>query len=128
MEKITIENITKIVGKKLANGRSIYRAGIYNKPRTYKDDYYEFLIDGVDWSNESNYNLKQSIVLHRKPGNRYHPEEVHSKDRYEMYNMGLQALTSSYLTKEEIGNQDKLIQHIDLIMDKTKVFYKNKTV
>ena len=122
MEKLTIKNIKKIVGKVLKSGRAICDAGDYNDSTFGPDVYYEFIVDEFG----ENICGKQTIVLHRKPGNQYRPNDYNVIDKYELFCMGLQSYTNQYLTKLEIENPNKLIECIETVMDRTESFYKYK--
>jgi len=122
---IEIQNIEKILGYHLSDGRWITKAGDYSDTlRPNGDEYYEFVVSEVG-NYPTDYDKKQTIVLSKIPGNRYNPRDTSVAGKYEMFNMGLQATTSHYLTKMEIQNVNTILTHIAKVMDNTKTFYKN---
>ena len=122
---LEIKNIGRIVGYHLPDGRWITEAGDYSDTlRPNGDEYYQFVV------NESGeipdgYGKKQTIVLSKVNGNRYNPGDKSVRDKYEMFNMGLQACTSHYLTKSEIRNPNTILEYMVKVLAKTKTFYKN---
>jgi hypothetical protein len=122
MEKLTIKNIKNIIGRTLKSGRYINEAGEYGDTTFEDGEYYQF---GV-------YKLgddivgQQTVVLQRTTGNRFNPSDHNAIDKYELFCMGLQSCTYQYLTKQEIENPDTLIGYIEMVMESTEEFYKNK--
>lgn len=117
---LTIQNIDKIVGKTLKTGRFICEAGDYNSSPFGTEGYYKFNVAGPDPVGQ------QMIVLQRTTGNMYNPNDYKAKGKYELFCMGLQSITHRYLTKQEIENPNTLIGHIEMVMESTEEFYKNK--
>lgn len=127
MEKLKIENIVKIIGTYLPNGRWISEAGVYDDISHIgndHDNYYKFVVYG-NKNKDREYDGEHIVVLRRISGNQYSPYETETMGKYELFTMGLQACTSHYLLKSEIQNKDTLIELIDKVINETKQFYKN---
>lgn len=122
MEKLTIKNIKNIIGRTLKSGRYICEAGEYMDHIFRGEDYYQFCIYKLGDDPVG----KQTVVLQRTTGNTYAPNDSECMGKYELFCMGLQSCTYSYLTKQEIENPDTLIECIEMVMDKTEEFFKNK--
>jgi len=122
MEKLTIKNIKNIIGRTLKSGRYICEAGDYMEDSFGGEQYYQFCIYKLGDDPVG----KQTVVLQRTTGNTYAPNDHKSKDKYELFCMGLQSCTYQYLTKKEIENPDTLIGYIEMVMEKTEEFFKNK--
>jgi len=124
MEKLTIKNIKNIIGRTLKSGRYICEAGDYIESNYLHDEYYQFVIYKLGDDPVG----KQTVVLQRTTGNKYAPNDHKSKDKYELFCMGLQSCTYQYLTKKEIQNPDTLIGYIEMVMERTEQFYKHKKI
>jgi len=122
MEKLTIKNIKNIIGRTLKSGRYINEAGDYGDTTFEDEQYYQFGIYKLGDDPVG----QQVVVLQRTTGDRYNPNDHKSKDKYELFCMGLQSCTYQYLTKQEIENPDTLIGYIEMVMEKTEEFFKNK--
>ena len=129
---LDIKNIDKIVGRRLYGthfNRMVMKAGNYaDAPYYTGNDYFQFVINevpGIKSSNDADFDDKQVIVLAKQPGNRYDGSDDTNRYKYEMFTMGLQACTSTYLTIQDIKKLDTLIHYLELVMDKTKQFYNN---
>ena len=124
MKPIEIKTINTIVGRKLLCGRVIIESGDYTDSHRDVGEYYKFVINsqasGVRADGE------HTIVLSRKSGNRYSPNDSETIGKYEMFTMGLQARTSVYLKPKDIQSMDTIVDYIDKAMHETYEFYKNK--
>jgi hypothetical protein len=119
---ITIQNIKNIIGKTLKSGRYVCEAGVYAEHTFSGEQYYQFGIYKLGDDPVG----KQTVVLSRITGNRYNPSDHTAVGKYELFCMGLQSCTYRYLTKQEIENPNTLIGHIEMVMESTEEFYKNK--
>jgi hypothetical protein len=124
MEKLTIKNIKNIIGRTLKSGRYICEAGEYMDHIFRGEDYYQFCIYKLGDDPVG----KQTVVLQRTTGNKYAPNDHNTKGKYELFCMGLQSCTYSYLTKQEIETPDTLIEYIETVMTRTEEFFKNKNL
>jgi len=123
---IEIKNITKIIGRKLLCGRTIAAAGEYNDvTHPAHSEYYQFVISNVNGCNQD-LDGYQTIVLRKIPGCPSYQQIAGVTDKYEMFNMGLQARTYQYLSKVEIQNLSSVLSYLDKVMEQTKEYYKYK--
>ena len=122
MEKLTIKNIKNIIGRTLKSGRYICDAGEYGDTTFGDEQYYQF---GIYKLGDDMVGM-QMVVLERTAGNKYNPSDHSVKSKYQLFCMGLQSCTYQYLTKKEIENPDTLIGCIEMVMERTEEFYKNK--
>ncbi len=124
MKPIEIKNITKIVGRKLLCGRVIIESGDYTDSARDVGEYYKFIINSQ--SNGIDADGEHTIVLSRKSGNKYNPNDSETIGKYEMFTMGLQARTSVYLKPKDIQSMDTIVDYINKAMHETYEFYKEK--
>ena len=124
MKPIEIKNIHKIVGKVLKCGRFIIESGDYTDSARDVGEYYKFVINS--WSSGIDADGVQTIVLSRKSGNKYSPNDPEAIGKYEMFTMGLQARTSVYLKPKDIQSMNTIVDYIDKTMHETYEFYKEK--
>ena len=120
---IEIQNIEKITGMYLTSGRWIVETGDYTDTLRNMPVYYKFVINSTGDGEKAN--QRQTIVLSRKPGNIYNPNDSMVKGKYEMFNMGLQMSTSIYLNMSEIRNLNDILEYLQIVMDRTIYFYDN---
>jgi len=112
---LDIKNIDKIVGRRLYGDnfvRIVMKAGDYTDAPYYTSNhYFQFVINevpGIKLSNDADFDDKQVIVLAKQPGNRYDGSDDTNRYKYEMFNMGLQACTSTYLNMQDIKKLDTI--------------------
>ena len=120
---LEIQNIEKIKGDVLSGGRVVIDAGTYLDGIRRSTELYQFVINECD--DGEDFNKQQTIVLERKPGNKYDPNNPKTKGKYEMFTMGLQMSTSTYLTKSDIKDPNVIRAYLQVVMDKTEQFYDN---
>ena len=122
MKLLEIKNIKNIIGKTLKSGRYVCEAGEYGDTTFGDEQYYQFGIYKLGDDPVG----KQTVVLSRITGNRYNPSDHNAVGKYELFCMGLQSCTHRYLTKQEIENPNTLVGCIEMVMESTEEFYKNK--
>ena len=127
---LDIKNIDKIVGSRLYGDnfvRIVMKAGDYTDSPYYTGNhYFQFVINevpGIKYTKSPDFDDKQVIVLAKQPGNPYDGSDDTNRYKYEMFNMGLQACTSTYLTMQDIKKLDTIIHYLELVMNKTKHYF-----
>ena len=121
---LEIQNIEKIKGDVLSGGRVVIDAGTFMDGLRRGTELYQFVIN--ECGDGKDFNKSQTIVLERTPGNRYNPNDPETKSKYEMFTMGLQTSTSTYLTKSCIKDPNVVCAYLQTVMYKTEQFYLNK--
>ena len=120
---LEIQNIEKIKGDVLSGGRVVIDTGDFKDGLRRATELYQFVINECE--DGEDFNKQQTIVLERKPGNKYDKNNPKTKDKYEMFTMGLQMSTSTYLTKSDIKDPNVIRAYLQVVMDKTEQFYDN---